>query len=248
MYNWFYITEPVWNNAFSSEKRKWRSIYIPPIINWTLDDLKIWKEIVFEECDEIWNIISFNWLQNFIKTEIFWIPTYIFDNHNHAFYFWAEAIKEWVINSWWTLIHIDEHSDMREPDFDLGKNSNLEEIFDYTNNTLNVWNYIKPALKAGFIGKIIKIQWEEALNSVINEIENEENDIILNLDIDFFSPGMWYIDFEKAKKIVINVAQKAKLITIATSPFFIDQNRAIEVIKELFIINIFSSHYFSKVS
>lgn len=234
MYNWFYITEPVWNNAFSAKLRKWRKLYVPSIVNWTLDDLKIWEEIVFEECDENWNIISFKWLQNFVKTELFWIPTYIFDNHNHAFYFWWEAINNWIIESWATLVHIDEHSDMREPEVNLVDNQNLQEIFDYTNYTLNVWNYIKPALRAGFISQVLQIQWEEALDWLLDKLKEVKTDIILNLDIDFFSPEMSYIDFEKVKRIIIEVAKKSKLITIATSPFFIDQKRAIEVIKELF--------------
>lgn len=235
MYNWFYITEPIWNNAFSSELRKWRQLYIPEIVSWDICDLEIWEKIAFEECDNSWKIISFNGLKNFIKTEIFWVPTYIFDNHNHAFYFWSEAINNWIIKSWATLVHIDEHSDMRESEVNLEENQNLQEIFDYTNNILNVWNYIKPALRAGFISQVIQVQWEEALDWLLNKLNEVNTDIILNLDIDFFSPEMSYIDFEKAKKIIIEVAKKAKLITIATSPFFIDQKRAIEIIKELFV-------------
>lgn len=237
MYSWFNITEPVWNNAFSYELREWRSIYVPAIINWTLDDLEVWEEIVFEECDENWNILSFNGLKKLVKTELFWIPTYIFDNHNHAFYFWSEAINNWVVESWTTLVHIDEHSDMREPELDLiisETRQNLQDIFNYTNYTLNVWNYIKPAIKAGFIEKVIQVQWEESLNWLLGEIKKEKNDIILNLDIDFFSPEMGYIDFGKSKRIILEVAKKSKLITIATSPFFINQKRAIEIIKNLF--------------
>lgn len=234
MYTWFYITEPIWNNAFSYKLRKWRRLYVPSIINWTLDNLLTWEEIVFEECDEKWNIISFQWLQNFIKTELFWASTYIFDNHNHAFYFWAEAIYDWIIKSWAVLVHIDEHSDMREPEVHLSDKQNLKKIFDYTNNVLNVWNYIKPAMRAGFISQVLQIQWEEALNWLLDKLKEVKTGIILNLDIDFFSPEMSYINFEKAKKIILEVAKKSKIITIATSPFFINQNRAIEVIKELF--------------
>lgn len=237
MYNWFYISENVWNNSFAKEGRKWRKLYVAPLINWTIDNLKIWKEIVFEECDETWNIISFNWLENFIKTNFFWVPTYIFDNHNHAFYFWFEAIKSWIIKSGLKLVHIDEHSDLREPVKYLDKNFesySIEEIFEYTNYILNVGDYIKPAIKSWIIWDIIKIQWEQNLFELEDKI-NSLWDYILNLDVDFFSPEMSYIDFDYAKKIVINLAKNAKLITIATSPFFINQELAINTIKKLFI-------------
>jgi hypothetical protein len=46
--------------------------------------------------------------------------------------------------------------------------------------------------------------------------------VILNLDLDFFSDEMEYIDYEKKKRIILDIAQKSKLITISSSPFFID--------------------------
>gem|GEM_PF-2310223 len=43
---------------------------------------------------------------------------------------------------------------MREPDIDIileKTKLNLQDIFDYTNNILNVGNYIKPAIKSEII-------------------------------------------------------------------------------------------------
>lgn len=237
MYSWFYIKENVWNNSFAEDIRIGRQLYVPSLINWIIDNLKIWNEIVFEESDENWKIISFKWLENFIKTELFWIPTYIFDNHNHAFYFWFEEIIKWRIKTPAKLIHIDEHSDMREPRIFLEWNYleySEKQVFEYTNYVLNVWDYIKPAIKLWMIWDIIKIQWEENLRRVEHEISSIW-EYILNLDIDFFSPEMSYINFDYAKKIIINLAKNAQLITIATSPFFINQNRAIEIIKALLV-------------
>lgn len=214
--------------------RTGRNLYVPNIVNWIIGDLEIWNKIVFEECDDVWEIISFKWLKNFIKTDIAWVPTYIFDNHNHAFFFWNEAIIEWKIKAWATLVHIDEHSDLAEPSEYLEKNTSLEEVFLYTNSVLNVGNYIKPAINSWIINKLIKVTSEEELDNLLSEIEWEKNDIILNLDIDFFSPWMEYINYDKKKKLIQEVAAKSQLITIATSPFFINQKKAIEVIQDLF--------------
>jgi hypothetical protein len=56
----------------------------------------------------------------------------------------------------------------------------------------------------------------------------------LNLDLDFFAPELDYIPFEDKKWIILHFAHQAQLITIATSPFFIDQKRAIEMLGEVF--------------
>jgi hypothetical protein len=36
------------------------------------------------------------------------------------------------------------------------------------------------------------------------------------------------------KKVVLDAAKKADIITVATSPFFIDQQRGIDVFKDIF--------------
>ncbi len=43
----------------------------------------------------------------------------IFDNHNHALYFWYEARINGLISTKNTLVHIDEHSDLWENKNDL---------------------------------------------------------------------------------------------------------------------------------
>ena len=49
-----------------------------------------------------------------------------------------------------------------------------------------------------------------------------------------FVPGMEYIDFLKARAFILEHARTASLITVATSPFFIEQERATSVLKKLF--------------
>ncbi|EKE29063.1 MAG: hypothetical protein ACD_2C00239G0005 [uncultured bacterium (gcode 4)] len=231
----FYIKDPVWNNAFGQPSRTWRHLFVPGLLKGGFIDLKIWGEIVFEEIidDEI---KGFRGLENFLETEYKGIPTYISDNHNHAFYFWSLAMKMWLIWSWATLIHIDEHSDMREPETYLDQKdfSDMGKVFGYTNNVLNVWNYIKPAIRAWILNNLYNIQSEWGLDNMWAEFDLINWDIILNLDLDFFSEEMEYIDYWKKKDLIRRIAEKSKLITISTSPFFIDQERAIRVCMDIF--------------
>ncbi|MBT3726893.1 hypothetical protein HOG21_04250 [bacterium] len=58
--------------------------------------------------------------------------------------------------------------------------------------------------------------------------------MVLNLDLDFFQPDLDYIDYELKKKVILDIAKKADIITVSTSPFFIDQNLAVKVFKDIF--------------
>ncbi len=50
----FLITGNFGNNAFSFEKRKNPTIYVPSFIKGTLDDAQIGEHTVFEDFDELW--------------------------------------------------------------------------------------------------------------------------------------------------------------------------------------------------
>ena len=89
------------------------------------------------------------------------------------------------------------------------------------NYSCNVGNYIRPALDAGIIGTMIRIENEFELEKYIDYTPSENS--ILNLDLDFFAPEMDFIDEEKKLTCIQNLLPKVKCVTIATSPFFIDQ-------------------------
>jgi hypothetical protein len=69
----------------------------------------------------------------------------------------------------------------------------------------------------------------------LQKIENSKKNIILNLDLDFFAPEMDYIDYNTKKEMILHIASQSKLITVASSPFFIDQNLAVKVFQDIFI-------------
>lgn len=234
----FYITTPIWNNAFSFEERENKKLYVPALIeNAGFEDIKLWKEIVFEDFDFDWKLSTNLGLNNFYEIEWEGKKIYLFDNHNHALYFWYLARNKWRVGDDNLLYHIDEHSDMRDPWEYLLKpeSEDLNKVFEYTNfSEVNVGNYIIPAQKEGIISEITQIRNEENLLSYLENKKEEKDWIILNLDLDFFQPDLDFIDYELKKKVVLDIAKKASLITVATSPFFIDQSLALKVFKDLF--------------
>ena len=224
----YILSENVWNNAFSYDIRTNKSLLIPSLIHWTLDDVKIGQEIVFEE-KENGLLESYKGLEHFIR--LVWdIPITIFDNHNHALYFWYMALSEWIIAPWVELIHIDEHSDLWENPHTIPSRS-LEDIWRFTNYACNVGNYIAPAIKDGLIGRVIRIENEYQLDQYRDYTPSENS--ILNIDLDFFAPEMDFIEEEKKIRCIKNLIKKVKCITIATSPYFIYQWLAIEKLRKI---------------
>ena len=57
---------------------------------------------------------------------------------------------------------------------------------------------------------------------------------ILNLDLDFFEPELDFIDYDLKKQVILDIARRADVITVCTSPYFIEQQRALEVFRDLF--------------
>jgi hypothetical protein len=170
------------------------------------------------------------------------VPAAIFDNHNHALYFWVRALSQGYIQKDATLVHIDMHSDLWSNPHRIDPNrvSDLGYMAAFTNLACNVGNYILPAQEVGLIGKMIRIEGEEQLLEAERYLEGTKNELsssnlILNLDLDIFAPELDDISFELKRSVILGYAARAQYITIATSPFFIDQKRAIECLNKLFL-------------
>ena len=226
----FRIEGPVGNNAFSFERRGPRpSLWVPSLIEGTLDDVGPGDRVVFEEFDEHGTLHACTGLAHFVRTDWHGIPTVIVDNHNHAFYFWSEALSRGALHPQAALIHIDQHRDTRTPERGY-EGTTLDDAFDYTNLQLNVGNYIIPAQQAGLVGETQFITGEAALRDLGLATRTNK---ILNIDLDFFAPGMSYIDIALVHRFIAAHLPTASLITIATSPFFIDQALAVAALREL---------------
>ena len=216
----FYLSGNRGNNAFSYDLRKDPKLFIPSLISGTLDDAALGEELVFEDFDD-GVLKSCTGLKNLLDFSWHGVPAVLIDNHNHAFYFWH---RSGLKNA--TLIHIDQHKDMRVPPEMFS-----DDAYKYTNELLNVGNYIVPAREAGIVKEIQFVTSETSLEDESNFTTTNK---ILNIDLDFFAPELDYINFEKAKHFIREQAKTASLITIATSPFFIDQERALRILRKLY--------------
>lgn len=235
----FEISWNYWNNTFWYKINKESKIIIPSLIDGTLNDLQIWESVAFREMEK-WYLKDFVWLKFFVRLE--WnklntnYPTiYIFDNHNHALFFWFQEFLEGNFDLWIDLVHIDQHTDMNKNENIILENKEkkdfLKDIFEFTNYKCNVWNFILPAKKFGLIWDIIQINSEYSLMNF--DFENKKK-FILDIDLDFWDPKMWIENIKWTFEIIRKVAKQAKFITIATSPYFLDQKLAINLVKEIF--------------
>ena len=233
----FYIDTPEWNNAFSFDIRQNKKLFVPSLKKikrfW---EIELWNEVVFEDYGFDDKLSTNTWLKNFYEMDYQGKPLFLFDNHNHAYAFWYWARNRGVIWDNNTLIHIDEHADTRDNNKHLLKpdSYDLEKVFHFTNYILNVGDYIIPAQEEGIIWDIVQIRNDSNLRDYIGCAFEWTENIILNLDLDFFQPDLDFIDYELKKKVVLDAANKASVITVATSPFFIDQELALKVFRDLF--------------
>jgi len=231
LYSSFEISEPVGNNAFSYEQRQHKTIWVPPLVSGTLSDLALGEEIVFSEIEDG---IEQNrtGLKNFLYFSFGGKDIFIFDNHNHAFFFWLAGYLQGAIKPETPLVHIDQHTDMRKPAvwpaFTLGSRPGLKEIFLYTNHTLHVGNFIQPALRLGLFSEVEIIDSSTALGRPVPDA------FVLDMDLDIFSEDMRYIPNSAKRKAIQKYLEAARFITIATSPFFMDQQEALRQLMLIF--------------
>lgn len=226
-YNGFYIEEPTGNNIFSYSERNNKKIFVPELIEGGLSCVKVGKKVVFSEIDFGKEINAIG-LENMVKFNYREKDVYIFDNHNHAFYFWIKSLNQGIFNKGCKLVHIDQHKDMRDPESYEVDINNIDDVFRYTNYVLNVGNFIKPALHHNVFSEAVII------DSTYGFELDVDGEIVLDIDLDIFSKDMEYMSYDLRVNKIKEYIDRAKVITIASSPFFIEQDYAIKVLKELF--------------
>lgn len=217
------------NNAFSLSKKADRNrLAITPLKVGGLEDLKLGDQVAFQDFEgDRW--LECVGLESAILCLDYPVPIYIFDNHNHVFYAWSEALKMGWFRSGATLVHMDEHFDASEPPNIAVDLDDVRDVWRYTNEVLQIATYIKPALHLGIFKECLSY-----VESADFDMRNEgSSDIVLNLDIDVFHPDMSHISWQQKIDVLKHYLPRAKLISIATSPYFIDQQKAIELVKRL---------------
>ena len=238
LYNGFYLDEECENTRISNCKTPLRVAPIKIVDKY--QNLKIdYEHFAFAEKNENWEMEYFHGLKNFLQIEKSdFSPIFIFDNHNHAITFRYNIIYIKKFKNV-ELIHVDEHSDCRKNENHLELNwdeDELEKVFHFWNKKCNVGNFIPPSIESGIISNQIQIRSTTALKNL--EIKRNQN-FILDIDLDFC---LDWIDRnwvnQKTVKLLKNkfdeIWEYALCITIATSPYFLNQELAIKIIEELF--------------
>ncbi len=237
LYNGFYLNKESANSQISGCST---SLRVAP-----LEKIDQYKELeiernnfAFVEKNKKWEIEYFHGLKNFLRIEKTGIPPiFIFDNHNHAPVFRYNIIYNKRIKNV-ELIHIDQHSDCWENKNHLKLNWNeneLENVFHFYNEKCNVGNFIPSSIESWIISDQTQIRSISALKNL--KIEKNQN-FILDIDLDFC---LNWIDRNIINEESIKILKKkfnefrnfALCITIATSPYFLNQEVAINILKKL---------------
>ena len=238
LYNGFYLDKKCANTRISSCEIPLRVAPIKKVDKY--ESLKIdYEHFAFAEKNENWEIEYFHGLKNFL-----WIekpefpPIFVFDNHNHAITFRYNIICNKNLRDI-ELVHVDQHSDCWENKNHLNldwKGNELEKVFNFCNKDCNVWNFIPPAIESWIVSNQIQIRSTAALQ---NLQVNKNQHFILDIDLDFC---LDWINRDKVNWESVNLLKKkfdeiwksALWITIATSPYFLDQRIAVNIVKHLF--------------
>lgn len=187
---------------------------------------------------------------------------YIVDHHQFALYGWCEGMKEGKINSGATLWHFDDHSDAFDGHLgvmtkEIFKNGtwSLSEIVEYTQE-LGCWEFIEPAQRMGLVGQLIHIApWGDPKSvtrpAQFGQTNYTEMDMdyyrnrympgtdrqrgkIVDIDLDYFVAKGFKPENEEADiQTMRDAIVSAGVATLATSPGFIGQHKAINIIKRI---------------
>ena len=154
-------------------------------------------------------------------------PVYIFDNHHKALFAFLEAQQNLGRNL--PIVHIDAHPDDAVPNFFTSEITfkNVRETYKQS----RICDFISVSQQGNLIGAVDRMVTSAQFASY--KIPKEP--FILSLDIDIFGPEGGYIELETKVKAIADVWGKAAVVTIATSPGFIDQEFAWEIIKSLLV-------------
>lgn len=145
-------------------------------------------------------------------------------------------------------MHIDQHTDLATPgNFPAWKHpeeSHEGIVEEYTNTDLTIADFIVPAFATRLISEAVMVTGEDRNgvgiftwgdDKLIKKssrltTNNQGQTTIVDIDLDYFSQGF---DDEKTLATTKYWLEKADIITIATSPLFIDQEKALTVLKSL---------------
>ena len=150
-------------------------------------------------------------------------PVYLIDNHNEILYSLME-IKE-ATGTVYDIVHIDAHPDDALFQGIKKTNLNLKNIKEYIAET-RISDFFDAVSEANVIGQIFRVCHSDSFEFFLPPDEP----YILSLDIDIFGPEGDFVALQDKVRAIAQAWSRAEAVVIATSPGFIDQGFAQEII------------------
>ncbi|MGL4855094.1 MAG: hypothetical protein ACRC37_07565 [Lentisphaeria bacterium] len=202
----YYLKNNEGNAIFSNGEE----LYVPECILGNVNDLELGNHAVFADNGKLFPGLK-KFVFGYTKSNL---PIFICDNHNFV-------VDAWQLLKGAKMIHIDQHRDEAKCKGD-----------ETTSSQLLVCNYIDYAIKNEIIDPNF-ISFTESSDLVKLPLINNFSNHIVNLDLDIFDPECTVLSLHEKMQIIVNSCQNAALLTMATSPGFIDQKRAIAIAKAI---------------
>jgi hypothetical protein len=212
----FYIHKNQGNNSFDYVEEK--KLWIPPLISGDEEDILPGEKIVFQDEAQIcYGLMSYV----YGKTRTNKVPIFLCDNHNAVLEIWKPFSQKNKNNP--ILIHIDQHKDDA-----IFHGSSTDDF----KKTTKICDYIDYAIQKKWMNKNYYSFTEvKDLHQFDVSQLSYDNNYILNIDLDFFALEMTAISLDQKIEIITQCLPYTGLITLATSPLFINQEFAREIAK-----------------
>lgn len=237
---WYHHTAVSGNNAISHQERlllwsSW-SLQVSPtkyLSDIWLPNLTLSHHIVFEEVVNNTLISSQGLSELIICYIVDTVPCCVVDNHNWVLPFIMSYYKHHQQPL--RMIHIDQHADMEHANKKLYPHLSYNDMWQYAIHHTTVGSRIQPLIESNIIHTVHQVRSNYALEQLLFWNINAQP-YWLDIDIDFWMPEVWYNEYEldNHTKIISRLVRWAMGVSIATSPYFIQQHIAHNIIKTIF--------------
>jgi hypothetical protein len=150
------------------------------------------------------------------------------DNHHHALYFRLEILTK-KPHQTYHVLHIDAHADLGTNPHQIQKDQLKDQTYrrNFVNHHCEIGNFITPFTQ---LGTVTQIRTSHTLEEVAQQ-KRPDQSIILDIDLDFRSLDQKIPSYQLT--ILRKLIQQSDLVTIATSPFFLEQSKALRFLQQL---------------
>ncbi len=187
------------------------------------------NEIVFAEVDTQGNVKTCTGLAYFyLLTQESIPPIWIMDNHHHAFYARVHAYNQ--TSTPLTIVHIDAHADLSATSvlFDSTHKKDETYLWHYTNEVCTIASFIQPLIDVHIVQECLQVRTAQKLSDIC--MSPPTISYILDIDLDFFALTTDSTELQIQLTHIRLLLANAYACTIATSPYFLGQQRAYELL------------------